>query len=132
MPTLCFIYDKVSLYTLILCSQSPTFGVTARVRFLDGSRGQLDGNTELQNFILSDHIRLRMLDYFTGNTTIQHRYYSISEITIAARYEIKWKLVFCLSSASSFIDVLVMVMLLVALMILLLYVIVYIIHKEIE
>ena len=117
---------------MILCSQSPTNGVTARVRFLDGSRGQLDGNTELQNFILSDHIRLRMLDYFTGNTTIQHRYYSISEITIAARYEIKWKLVFCLSSTSSFIDVLVMVMLLVALMILLLYVIVYIIHKEIK
>ncbi len=60
--------------------------MTARVRLNDGSRGELDDSNEvLLNFALADHIRLRLIDYYTMNTTSQHRYYGISDITVAAR-----------------------------------------------
>lgn len=64
----------------------PLTGHTARVRFLDSSvrPGNVD-TPELRDFITADHIQLRMLDFFTNNTTSQHRYYDIVEIIIAAR-----------------------------------------------
>lgn len=67
-------------------SQFPTTGNTVRVRFIDGSRGVLDSSNELlQNFILSEGLRIRLIDYFTDNTTSQHRYYGIADFTVAAR-----------------------------------------------
>ena len=57
------------------------------MRFLDPAvrPGAYDTSPGLRNFILADHIKLTMLDFFTDNTTDQHRYYDIVEITVAAR-----------------------------------------------
>ena len=68
-------------------SQIPLTDQTARVRFLDPAvrPGAYDTSPGLRNFILADHIKLTMLDFFTDNTTDQHRYYDIVEITVAAR-----------------------------------------------
>ena len=69
------------------CSQTPTSGLTITVRFADGSRGPLiSSNPELQDFILADHVRLQLIDYFTMNTTAEHRYYALRDITVAGRY----------------------------------------------
>ena len=40
---------------------------------------------ELRELVLADHVQLRLVDFFTTNTTEQHRYYSISEIIVAGR-----------------------------------------------
>ena len=62
--------------------------LTARIRFLnENSRpGSSDLNSpELREFVLADHVQLRLVDFFTTNTTERHRYYSISEIIVAGR-----------------------------------------------
>ena len=68
--------------------QTPTFGVDVRTRLLDPQIRPFDLNSspQLRSFILSSHLQLRLVDLFTENTTLQHQYYSILEITVAARY----------------------------------------------
>ena len=65
----------------------PTYGVDVRTRLLDPQTRPFDLNTspELRNFILSSHLRLRLVDLFTENTSSGHEYYNILEITVAAR-----------------------------------------------
>ena len=67
--------------------QMPTYGVDVRTRLLDPQTRPFDLNTspELRNFILSSHLRLRLVDLFTENTSSGHEYYNILEITVAAR-----------------------------------------------
>ncbi len=86
------LYTRLLLALLLFLhfqlSQIPTSGRTITIRFADGSRGLLNSaNTELLDFILADHIRLRLVDYFTTNTTSDHRYYALKDITVAARYQ---------------------------------------------
>ena len=71
----------------LFCSQSPTFNGNVRFRFIDQSTRNFDLNTspEFRNFILASHLRLRLIDYFTESTSLQHRYYSIQELAVAAR-----------------------------------------------
>ena len=75
--------------TLIIspCRQLPTFNSDVRTRLLDQSQRRfgLNMSPELRRFILGSHLRLRLIDYFTTSTTLQHQYFSIQEITIAAR-----------------------------------------------
>jgi hypothetical protein len=63
-------------------------GDVARVRLLNPNVRPADYNTDsdFRNFLLFDHIKLRMLDYFTENRTSNHLYYNIEEILVAARY----------------------------------------------
>lgn len=62
-------------------------GVTARVRLLDPAvrPGSLDTSAALRDFILASDIRMRMIDLI-NTTDAPHMYYSISELSIAARY----------------------------------------------
>ena len=68
-------------------SQTPTYGVDVRTRLLDPQTRPFDLNSspELREFILSSHLQLRLVDLFTDNTSPQHQYYNILEITVAAR-----------------------------------------------
>ena len=82
--------DRCMYHLLILCfnyRQLPTFNGDVRTRLLDQSQRRFDLNTspELRQFILGSHLRLRLVDYFTTSTTLQHQYFSILEITTAAR-----------------------------------------------
>ena len=45
----------------------------------------LDTSPEFRDFVLASHLRLRLVDYFTTLTSLEHRYYSIQEIAVAAR-----------------------------------------------
>lgn len=69
--------------------QAQGTGVVARVRFVNvDSRPEssdIDSSPKLREFILADHVRLNLVDFFTTNTTAKHRYYSISEIIVAGR-----------------------------------------------
>ena len=88
-----YMYSKhgmTTIYNLCFISldrQLPTFNGDVRTRLLDQSQRRFDLNTspELRQFILGSHLRLRLVDYFTTSTTLQHQYFSILEITIAAR-----------------------------------------------
>jgi hypothetical protein len=40
---------------------------------------------EFRTFILATHLRLRLVDYFTESTSLEHQYYAIQEIAVAAR-----------------------------------------------
>lgn len=78
----------------MLCSpslrQTPTFNADVRTRLLDQEVRPFDLNTspDLREFILASHLRLRLVDFFVESTTLPHRYYSILEITVAARYSL--------------------------------------------
>lgn len=81
-------YYDCCIYIISPCRQSPTSNGDIRTRLLDQSQRRFDLNTspELRRFILGSHLRLRLVDYFTTSTTLQHQYFSIIEATIAARY----------------------------------------------
>lgn len=84
----------MSIIVVYFLLYSQSLGVTAQLKFTDGTRGSLQtSNTLLSNFVLSDGIRLRLIDYFTLNTTAQHRYYGISDITVLGRLEMNDEIV---------------------------------------
>jgi len=67
--------------------QSPTFSADVRTRLLDPQTRRFDLNTspELREFLLGSHLRLRLVDFFNESATPLHLYYSILEVTVAAR-----------------------------------------------
>lgn len=68
--------------------QTPTFNGDVRTLLLSSivRNFDLDTSPELREFILASHLRLRLVDYFNESTTPLHRYYSILEVAVAARY----------------------------------------------
>ena len=78
---------KRLIYTFSLGRQLPTFNADVRTSLLNTFIRDFDLNTspELREFILASHLRLRLIDYFNESTTPLHLYYSILEITVAAR-----------------------------------------------
>lgn len=71
----------------LLCSQLPTSNGNLRFRFINQATRNfnLDTSPEFRDFILASHLRLRLVDYFTQSTSVEHRYYAIQEISVAAR-----------------------------------------------
>ena len=72
----------------IYFSRTPITDFTARLRFLNPQvrPGDINNDAGLQDFVTADHLQISLLDFFTDNTTANHRYYDIVEITVAARF----------------------------------------------
>ena len=45
----------------------------------------MNTSPELRAFIQATHLRLRLVDFFVFNNSLEHQYYAIQEITVVAR-----------------------------------------------
>ena len=70
-------------------SQSPVSNGLIGLDLFDPSRSgasSFNTNLEFRDFVSVNQIRLSFRNYFNSSTTDQHLYYSLSTLTVAARY----------------------------------------------